>query len=1250
MDVTDTRKVDIHIASNHPTVQIFDSNANESQYTPNWSTEPLELIPTVYADSIKVTDSLSSFRWVMIIGNETSETTIPTTNKTLKITGNELSEEVPMIRYKFYAYYNNTEYSNEIIFSFITTGKNGTDGYIPQKGVDYFDGKDGKDGTSVVIKGVAYAKTTPITGSAITLYPSASSTTPITGTSTGESYLVDGYLCVYNANDGKFICTGKIQGPKGEPGDSSYLFVRYASDQNGTDMSASSDGKTYIGFYRSSVDVAPTDPSLITWIKFVGTSASLVSITPSALYFKSTEGKNGTFTPEYIYLYPRFQAVTYANWQYSIDGGVTWNNATGANGLTIGTYNSVANSLRISRTSTLYTDTITSISFRCLSSNNTIYDTVSVTKIYDVVDLKIGGRNLARYTDSENWVNYRSATVSFSDGTRSKRIKAICNTTDTATNAVFGIQQNTASKLMKLKSGQEYTLSFLIRGNIPNLNYTYLMNEGTTNQNIQGIDAKSISETNFTKITKTFTANSYADLSTGSYLMISTVGPTDPSLWFEIEEVQLEVGQIATDWMPSPEDILDSAANVNVMLSNEAHFFEADSQGVPTATSIVLDVVGFKGSVPSTTKVGTISGLPSTGMTATISNNETTNTKITVAITTALTSSIADYGTLTIPITVNGHTINKTFSWSKAKAGVAGKGVTSIIEQYYQSTSATTQSDGSWVSTVPAWVDGKYMWTRSVITYTDATTYTTSPICVTGQKGGTGGAGVGISSVDVWYYQSTSATALSGGSWSTTAPTWSDGKYIWTKTITTYTNGTTDETSAVCITGQKGSQGVAAVSFQVYAPNGYLLTNELESLTLQTLAYEGSTAITSGATYQWSQLIDDVWTTISEATSMTYTVTRADVLKAKSYRCVMTYKNQTYTSTVTVQDKTDIYNSIMCISSNATNNDCYWVLYTLVYSDTEEVDPLLGPISINAPSSPESGDYWYAVDSTNATVTLKKYDGTNWADSTDTQSLSYYWDMINDGSAQIPLGDSAKVKVISCHDFTSTATLVCEVSNLEDGLLTQASLSLTDASDPIVSDTEPIATVNGQIWIKPNDNGTYLMFVWDESVPGWISSDMDTRSKVYTSRPSSYNAGDLWITASDTDHGSYLQGTLLQAQNYNIEYNASDWSPTLRYDKDLDNMKETLNNLSQYVTITSSGLRIAARDSSGNLSPFTSLFTSTALTFYQGSDKLLTLANNQLTAPKIVVENELEVQGEIKLGDLKLIIESNGSFSFAVQK
>ena len=106
----------------------------------------------------------------------------------------------------------------------------------------------------------------------------------------------------------------------------------------------------------------------------------------------------------------------------------------------------------------------------------------------------------------------------------------------------------------------------------------------------------------------------------------------------------------------------------------------------------------------------------------------------------------------------------------------------------------------------------------------------------------------------------------------------------------------------------------------------------------------------------------------------------------------------------------------------------------------------------------------------------------------------------------------------------------------------------------------------------------------------------------------------------------------------------------MKYDKDIDEIKGKLYDLSQYVTITSSGLKIGAVNSDKELSPFTSLFTSTELAFYQNSDKLLTLANNQLTAPRIVVEEELEVNKKISLGDLQITIESNGSFSFAVTK
>lgn len=73
--------------------------------------------------------------------------------------------------------------------------------------------------------------------------------------------------------------------------------------------------------------------------------------------------------------------------------------------------------------------------------------------------------------------------------------------------------------------------------------------------------------------------------------------------------------------------------------------------------------------------------------------------------------------------------------------GATGKGVKSIVEQYYKSTSATAMSGGSWSTTYPGWENSKYIWTRSVITYTDNTTSTTTAVCVTGSKGDKGATG-----------------------------------------------------------------------------------------------------------------------------------------------------------------------------------------------------------------------------------------------------------------------------------------------------------------------------------------------------------------------------------------------------------------------------------------------------------------------------------------------------------------------------
>lgn len=67
-----------------------------------------------------------------------------------------------------------------------------------------------------------------------------------------------------------------------------------------------------------------------------------------------------------------------------------------------------------------------------------------------------------------------------------------------------------------------------------------------------------------------------------------------------------------------------------------------------------------------------------------------------------------------------------------------------------------------------------------------------------------------ITSVKEQFYRSSSAIALSNGSWSDAQPAWTDGTYIWKRTLVTYGDGSTGYTpssTGVCITGNTGAKG-----------------------------------------------------------------------------------------------------------------------------------------------------------------------------------------------------------------------------------------------------------------------------------------------------------------------------------------------------------------------------------------------------------------------------------------------------------
>jgi hypothetical protein len=196
--------------------------------------------------------------------------------------------------------------------------------------------------------------------------------------------------------------------------------------------------------------------------------------------------------------------------------------------------------------------------------------------------------------------------------------------------------------------------------------------------------------------------------------------------------------------------------------------------------------------------------------------------------------------------------------------GATGIGVKSVSEQYYLSTSYSTTTGGSWSTTVPAWKDGKYIWTRSIITYTDNSYTETKPVCVTGGKGPSGNDGVGISSVDVLYYLSTSSSSLVGGSWSSTSPTWQNGKYLWSKTKVTYTDNSTWESDPACITGSQGQTGLPGAMLRprgVWAPNTEYYHNDAF---IDTVIYNGQNKLCKITHTSTSSFDSTKWEEFSE--------------------------------------------------------------------------------------------------------------------------------------------------------------------------------------------------------------------------------------------------------------------------------------------------------------------------------------------------------------------------------------------------
>ena len=186
--------------------------------------------------------------------------------------------------------------------------------------------------------------------------------------------------------------------------------------------------------------------------------------------------------------------------------------------------------------------------------------------------------------------------------------------------------------------------------------------------------------------------------------------------------------------------VVDVTDAYNVLLTNDSHTFVGSTSTLGTAQSTTTQVVAMLGADQVAASVTLSEVVAPTGVTVTKNTDATSPT-----LTFSLAATVSAGGTITIPVHVGTDiTISKTFSFAIAfkgatgTTGAAGKGISSTSVTYQASSSGTTAPTGTWTATVPAVSASQYLWTRTIITYSDSTTSTAYSV---GMMGATGAAG-----------------------------------------------------------------------------------------------------------------------------------------------------------------------------------------------------------------------------------------------------------------------------------------------------------------------------------------------------------------------------------------------------------------------------------------------------------------------------------------------------------------------------
>ena len=382
----------------------------------------------------------------------------------------------------------------------------------------------------------------------------------------------------------------------------------------------------------------------------------------------------------------------------------------------------------------------------------------------------------------------------------------------------------------------------------------------------------------------------------------------------------------------------------------------------------------------------------------------------------------------------------------------------------------------------------------------------------------------------------------------------------------------------------------------------------------------------------------------------------------------MTYDEKEYEDHVVLSNETVIYTSVVKFfdgSNIFTSSDLYIVAYIDLYKNNDKIETISantycsgvssvssdGVITSNVTGDFTEGYQMYFIcqgEDGLYTAILGEYTSDGWSQIDYSTTYRYNNSLYPESSA------ASNIIVISKESINKSKNVDFTVYKEDGTYISSASAMVIDSNDPVVSSSAPENPVYNQLWLDTSTS-PYTLKIYTkkdgEDVGEWIVCSERLGRNVYTSQPSSYLEGDLWILDDGEFCGDFGPGSMLKANTTSDTFNESHWE-----DADAEST-EVKNNIKQYFGFNAdTGLRVGQKDEL-----FYVNISSTEMGFYDNSDinnpnqKVVSIGNNAATIKNLNVEGSatfdcpVTFNQDIQFGNFILKLESNGSLSLATK-